>query len=107
MFSELHGQTKVAQRLLQDAQICVLLNRLGGVKAEGALGNDHTLSNHARCLLDVAVALSPDGINVLNQQLLELFLVLLRKLGSVLDGRLGKLVRLDLTRQSRSQLVID
>lgn len=107
MLRESHRQIEIAQGLLQDAQISVLLDRLWSIETKCALGDNNTLSDHAGCLLDVGVALPSNGVNVLDQQLFELLLVLWGKICPVLDGRLGKLVRLDFARQCSRQLMVD
>lgn len=106
MLGEPHSYGGVANSLLEESKVGVLLNRLGVVVSDGALSDDHALTDHTDGLVEVGIDLSPDGVDVLDEKSLQLLLGVGGGLG-VLESVLSDLVKLDLAKETLRELVVD
>lgn len=72
MLRETKPDGRVADSLLEQSEIRVLLDRIGAVDAESSLGDDETLADHASGEVKEVLGFGLDGVDVGEEKLLEL-----------------------------------
>lgn len=106
MLGEPQSDGRVADRLLEQSEVGVLLDRLDGVESERPFSDDDALANHANGRVEVLVNLGAKAVYVLDEESLQLLLGIGGSLG-LLERVLGDLVQLNLAEEVLRERVVD